>query len=147
LIGGAIYFIKSIFIVPLINKIQENSMEASVFADSYGKVIRVVSDQIGFLMAKKYVGEDGKFDVSDVPALIGNLVPVILAFGDIKTLIDGKELFLKPEVEPLLQAAFEQNFKLPDARAEIVVEEMHNIIFSIVKVVVKISALKEAPIA
>ena len=131
-------------ILNLFSNSKEPEMEASVFAASYGKVIKVMSDQLSFYLKKQHMGQDGKFDVADIPAVIGSLVPLFLSFSDVKALIDHKELFLSPEAAPLLQAEFEKNFDLPDAPAEIIAEEVHNIIFCAIKVVVKIQSLKQA---
>lgn len=112
------------------------------FIKAYGTLVKVVSDNIDFFVEKKHLGEDGKFTKEDLPAVVAQFVPLLVNIPSIQVLVKESANFLKPEAKPLLQAAFIENFKTKNELTEVVVEEIHDLILSIIKVVIKISQIK-----
>ncbi len=118
--------------------------DTASFVSAYGVVVKTVSEQVKFLLAKGFLGTDGKFGLEDLPLLIGQLVPLFMTFDDVQVLFANKQLFLDPSLKADLQASFAANFDLSNDTTELLVEEIHDIVLSVLKMVVKLLALKEA---
>jgi hypothetical protein len=116
------------------------------FVNSYGVVVKTISDQVGLLLAKTYLGSDGKLGLEDLPVVIAQVLGLFSTLDDFQVLFANKELFLDPAVKPDLQAAFVANFDLVDETAESVTEEIHDIVLSVIKIVLKLVVAKQAEV-
>lgn len=116
------------------------------FVAAYGNAVKTVSDVVLFVVGKEFLGADLKFGLEDIGLIVAKLIPVITSVDSFKTLVESPALFLDSELKPELQKAFADNFNLMNESTEMMVEEIHDIVLSIIKIVVKLKAAA-APVA
>jgi len=122
-------------------------MTSQEFLVSYGKVVKMVSDQVDFVVKKGYLGPDGKWDNSDLVLIVARVVPLVMAFDDFKNVISGASFFLDTSLEGDLLKVFDDNFSSSLPMVELVTEEIYNIVLSVIKITMKLSHKDTTPVA
>jgi hypothetical protein len=114
-------------------------MDKVAFIAAYGKVVKMITERVKFIVKKEYLGTDGKWDTADLILILGQIVPMVMTFEDFKTLFTDAALFIDPSVKAELQKAFEDNFTFENETVELVTEEIHDVVLSIIKIIIKLA--------